>query len=144
MSRTALTRTARRSMPSASALASERATSSGPGKSGLRAMLDAAAHTATRIAAVSAVRAAPRIVRLLSRDLLDLGPDLVRDLLDETGRAQIPRASRAREIDGNVADDAAGPRSDEHDAVAEAHRFFDLMGDEEHRRARRSNDALDL
>ena len=63
------------------ALASERATSSGPGNSALLAASDAAAQMPTRIAAVSPVRIAPRTVCLLSRDLVDLGSNLLGDPL---------------------------------------------------------------
>src|SRR6185295_3872068 len=132
------------SVPSTSADKSARATSRGPGNSALFASSDAAAQMTTRITVLSAARAAPRIVRLLSRDLVDLCSDLIGDRPHETESRHVPRASRARKIDGDVADDAPGTRPDEDDAIAETNCFFDLMRHEEHRGARRANDALHL
>src|ERR1700722_7858986 len=100
ISRTAVVMSARTIVPSRTPARSARATSTGPGAREVSASLDAAAQMATRIASAASPRSHPRIVRLLSRDLLHLAGDATPDSIGEHAHAFVGRRARARQIDG--------------------------------------------
>src|ERR1700722_2850706 len=144
MSRTTLMARARTSVPSRTPATRARPTSRGPGASGVCATSAAIAHSATRTARATRPRSHPRIVRLLSRDLLDLAGDAIADGAGQLRHAQIARRPRAGQDDGLLVEDAARPGAHEDDAIGEAHGLADVVRDEDDGLARRAPDALEL
>src|SRR5258708_32353265 len=99
---------------------------------------------APRIATAAPPRSHPRIVCILSCNVLDFAGDAARDAVRQLRNAWVARGAGPRQIDRLLVEDAPGASPHEDHAVGEAHGLADVVRDEADRLARGAPDALDL